>query len=86
MAARGFWLASDRDAWTTAEVRDIAGRSGRYVGTQIGWRLRWDLRPGNVRFETGLAHFFDGGFVRQAPNSNRQGDSTYAYAQLSFRL
>ena len=25
VAARGFWLASDRDAWTTTAVRDIAG-------------------------------------------------------------
>jgi len=86
VSVRGFWLASDRDAWTPAGVRDTSGSADSYVGTQIEWRLRWDLRPENVRLETGLAHLFDGGFIREAPNSNRQGDSTYAYAQLSFRL
>ena len=86
VAVRGFWLASDRDAWTPAGVRDPAGDSGRYLGTQIEWRIRWDLVPGNVHLETGLAHLFDGGFVRHAPDSNRQGDSSYGYAQLRFRL
>jgi hypothetical protein len=86
VAVSGFWLASDRDAWTMAGARDVTGDSRKYLGTQIEWRLRWDLRPGNVRFETGLAHLFDGGFVRDAPNSNRQGDSSYAYAQLIFQI
>jgi len=86
VSVRGFWLASDRDAWTTAGVRDPTGRSGSFVGTQLEWRLRWDLRPGNVRLEMGLAHLFDGGFIRRAPNSNREGDSSYGYAQLSFRI
>jgi hypothetical protein len=86
VAARAFWLASDRDAWTTAGVRDPTGRSDRHLGTQIEWRLRWDPRPGNVRLEIGLAHLFDGAFVRQAPGSNRQGDSSYGYTQITFRL
>lgn len=81
---RGFWLASDEDAWTAARVVDPSGDSGRYLGTQIEFRLRWDLLPGNVRLETGYAHLFSGSFVDDAPNSNRQGDSDYVYAQLSF--
>ncbi|NNL64871.1 MAG: alginate export family protein, partial [Myxococcales bacterium] len=86
VALRGFWLAERRDAWTTSGVRDPAGRSGRYVGSQIDFRLRYDVVPGNVRLETGFAHLFDGGFVKSAPNSNRQGDTTYGYLELTFRL
>ena len=42
--------------------------------------------PGNVTLETGLVHRFDGGFVRDAPNSDRPGDSSFAYAALTFAL
>lgn len=86
VALRAFWLAERRDAWTTSGVRDPAGRSGRYVGSQIDFRLRVDLLPGNVRLETGFAHLFDGGFIESAPNSNRQGDTSYGYLELTFRL
>lgn len=79
---RAFWLASDRDAWTTAGLRDVAGRSGRFIGQQIEARLRWEVVPGNYRFETGVAHLFAGEFRDNAPGSNRQGDATYAYSQV----
>ena len=85
-AARGFWLASDRDAWTTAGVIDPSGDSGRYLGTQIEFRIRVDLIPGNATLETGYAHIFGGDFIDAAPNSNEQGDSDYFYTQITLRF
>ncbi len=49
-------------------------------------RLRWEVVPGNVRLETGVAHLFSGEFMNNSPNSNGQGDATYVYSQLVFNL
>ena len=83
---RGFWLAEDRDAWVGAGLHDPSGDSGRYLGTQVELRLRWDLLPGNVRLEGGFAHLFAGGFRDDAPGSNGAGDATYFYLQATLRL
>ncbi len=83
---RGFWLAQKRDAWVGSGLADPTGRSGRYLGTQIELRVRWDVFPGNVRLETGLAHLFAGAFRDDAPGSNGQGDATYVYAQAAVRF
>ena len=83
---RCFWLASKRDAWTTTGVRDSNGDSGRYIGSQIDFRIRWNLLPENVRIEAGYAHLCAGRFIDEAPNSNRQGDSNYVYVQTQFRF
>ena len=79
---RAFWLASDSDAWTTTGVRDPSGQSGSYIGSQIEFRIRWRILPGNLALETGYAHLFAGEFIDNAPNSNMQGDSNYACAQI----
>lgn len=85
VAARGFWLAARRDAWTTAGVRDASGRSGRYIGTQIEAQLQWAAIPGNLDIESGIAHIFDGA-VMDSPPGNGNGAPTYLYLQatLSF--
>jgi hypothetical protein len=82
-AYRGFWLASKKDAWTTSGVVDPAGDSGRFIGQQLEFSLRWDVLPGNLRLETGYAHLFAGNFIDDAPNSNREGDSDYVYTQAT---
>ena len=82
MAYRGFWLASDQDAWTTARTRDVTGNSGSFIGQQIEARFRYDVVPGNYRFEAGLVGLFDGEFMRKAPNASNQGDAFYAYTQI----
>ncbi len=84
LAHRAFWLASDRDAWTTSGVRDAAGATSSYLGQQLEARLRWALVPENLQFEVGAAHLFDGTFLKNAPNATRQGDATYLYTQLTF--
>lgn len=84
LAYRAFWLASDRDAWTTSRVRDASGSTDSFVGHQIEIRLRYDIVPKNLRLESGLAHLFAGNFIDNAPNSPDQGDATYLYAQMGL--
>lgn len=83
---RLYWLASDKDAWTTSGVRDRSGRSGSFVGNQLEASVRWDLIPGNLRLEAGGAHIFAGDFIEEAPNAAQRGDTTYGYASLELRF
>lgn len=80
-AYRAFWLASDRDAWANTGVVDPSGESGTLIGQQIELQLRWRPLPGNLLLEAGYARLFDGGFMKDAPNSVDGGDSNYVYVQ-----
>ena len=82
-ALRGFWLASRYDAWAGTGVADPTGASGRYLGTQIEGRFRWTILPGNLQFEAGLAHIFEGGFAHRAPDAPHQGNPTYGYMEVT---
>lgn len=84
IAYRGFWLDSNKDAWVTTGVRDVAGDSGDFIGHQIEMRVRWNVVPKNLRLEIGFAHLFDGEFMKSALNAPDQGDVTYLYSQASF--
>lgn len=80
---RGFWLASDKDAWTTANLQDPRGKSGSFVGSQLELRIRWKLLPGNLELEAGYAHLFAGEFIDDVPDGTLRGDTDYAYSQLT---
>ncbi|MGE0385399.1 MAG: alginate export family protein [Gammaproteobacteria bacterium] len=82
-ALRGFWLASDRDAWTGAGVRDATGNSGSYIGTQAEAEIRWSIIPGNLDLETGIAHVSGGGLMERPPG-NGNGDPTYVFLAATF--
>lgn len=84
IAHRGYWLASTRDGQGRSGLVDGIGASGRFAGQQIETRIRWDVRPQNVRLEFGAAHVFHGRFMRNAPGANGQGNPTFAYAQTIF--
>ena len=84
IAYRAYWLASDRDEWTTSAVRDVTGKTSSFLGQQIEARVQWNILPGNVLLESGIAHLFAGEFMDEAPNSNRQGDATYCYSQIEI--
>ena len=49
----------------------------------ISDRRVWALLPGNLQFEAGLAHIFQGSFPKNAPNANGEGSPTYGYTQLT---
>jgi len=83
-AHRFYWLASSTDTWPTAQLRDMTGASGRYLGHQAEIRIRWDTIPGNLRIEAGTAYHFKGRFVTDAPGSTGEGDGAYAYIQSTI--
>jgi hypothetical protein len=84
VAHRGYWLASNKDAWVVARVQDPGGDSGTYLGQQLEGRIRWDIVPEIIRSEVGAAYFFKSGFAKGAPNANQQGDSNFIYSQITF--
>lgn len=75
------WLASRRDAWIVAGLRDPSGGSGRYVGELAEGVLRWHPLGPNLTVEGGGAYLRRGTFARTAPGG-RPDPSAYVYAQL----
>jgi hypothetical protein len=82
-AVRGVWLASERDAWTAAGLRDRTGRSGSDVGQQYEFRARWDIVPKSFNLEVGAAYLAAGSFQDRA-SGNQGRDASYAYVQTTF--
>lgn len=79
---RQVWLASARDAWTTAGLRDTSGGSGRFVGQQVEARLRYHVLPRNLSLELGGALLFRGHFGTGIAG-NTGNDPIYVYAQVT---
>lgn len=82
-AVRPVWLAEERDAWTSANLRDSSGRSGKHVGTQYEVRLRWDLLPRSFQLDTGAVYLAEGDFQDRASSGQGQS-SSYAYVQCTW--
>lgn len=83
--ARLVWLASARDAWTTAGLRDPWGASGTFVGEQLEARVRWTPFPRNLVFEVGGAAFLRGAFALNAPGG-RAAPTLYLMTQVTGTL
>ncbi|MEM7517659.1 MAG: alginate export family protein, partial [Planctomycetota bacterium] len=83
-ASRMHYLASDRDAWTTAGLIDPTGNTNRYLGNLSEVRVRWEAKPKNIRVEVGIAQLTRGDFADDAPGANDEGDATYGYLQTTF--
>ncbi len=80
IAFRGYWLASDDDAWTVSGIRNPPGVSESYIGSQLEGSLRWDIVPGNVRLEAGGAYLIAGDLMDDA----NKDDANYLFTQLEF--
>lgn len=81
-SARGYWLASSADEWTTAGIGNTGGASVRHVGTQWEFIGRWELGAAGGRVEAGLVRLTAGDLMKNAGKR----DATYTFAQttLSF--
>lgn len=79
-AHRLVWLASARDAWTTAGLRDPSGASGSFVGQQLELRIRVRLVPQTLTVELGGAMLVRGRFAREAPKGSSEATK---YGQLT---
>lgn len=84
VAWRGLWLSSRNDVWAATGIRDITGRSGRFVGHQLETRWRWNPLPEvGLQFEVGLAYLFHGAFQEDAPGGQGR-DTFFSYVQTVF--
>lgn len=86
VAYRVLRLAAAADAFASTGVRDRSGRSGRDAGQQVDVRARVWIRPGVLRFETGVTYLVTGPFLEQAPNATREGNTTHVYADLTYTI
>lgn len=82
---RVYWLASSKDAWTTAGLQDKSGNTGDYVGHQLELLARWDFNS-SLNFETGWAHLFKGTFAKETKNAPDKQDIDYFYVQSMLRF
>lgn len=85
MSHRFFWLAEDKDSWTTARLRDRTGKTGNFIGQQLELSARWDVNS-SWNLETGWAHLFKGTFAKEAPGAPNPKDVDYFYVQSLFRF
>lgn len=81
-AARGYWLASAADEWTTTGIGNTGGASVRHVGTLWEFIGGWELDAARLRLEAGLVRLSAGELMKNAGKRN----ATYTFAQttLSF--
>lgn len=84
VAYRPLWLESAFDSFSSTEIRDRAGRSGKFAGNQIEGRIRYWLLPKVARLDTGFALLAKGRFLRDAPNVQTTADTRYAYSDITF--
>ncbi|MEM6676015.1 MAG: alginate export family protein [Planctomycetota bacterium] len=78
---RFHFLASDRDAWVPAGLRDPNGDSGDEIGTLTEFRVRYDIAPKSLRLEFGAAYLAAGEFIDNVGDGK---DSLYTYVQTNF--
>lgn len=75
------FLASPRDVWTVARLRDPTGASGRLIGHTVDTRARYRFQDRKLSAEIGASVFLPGEFAKSAPNS--PGETTlFGYVQL----
>lgn len=79
------FLASARDVWTVARLRDASGTSGKFVGHTIDARARYRFKDRKLDLEVGASLFSPGEFAKSAPNS--PGETTlFGYIQMLSRF
>lgn len=85
MTIRPVWLYARRDAWAGSGVRDAAGRSGRYVGTQLDIRLRRQFGD-HFELEVGGAYLKYGSYARRLITHHNSGHTRYGYLQFTLKV
>ncbi len=78
----GYWLASDRDRWNIANVRDTSGNSGNFLGHEFDIRYRSSITP-LINTNIGYSVFTPGEFTK---NMKSQDTSQFFYFELSLYL
>lgn len=76
-----YWLASDADRFSAADLRDRQGNSGSMIGHEFDGRVRWQITA-KVEAILGYAHFTPGDFTR---NEGRSQDTDFAYLEITLK-
>lgn len=84
VAVRPLWLDSATDSFASTGLRDAAGASGHYAGTQLDTRVRYWLKPGSVRLAVGAAMLAKGRFLEEAPRAPDHGDTHYGFFEVTW--
>ncbi|MCA9257053.1 MAG: alginate export family protein [Phycisphaerales bacterium] len=79
---RSFWLASDRDAFVSARIRDPLGQSGDWIGHEIDLRAQYAISD-EVGLDLGFAHFMPGSFTSHAGDASVD-DNDFFYVQVTI--
>lgn len=81
-----FWLQSKFDNWYNSSGGNMrtktSGDRGYYIGSELSLRMYYEFNK-NLKFESGYAHFFPGGYVKDSGN-NDDVDWFYTQAALKF--
>lgn len=75
-----YWLASDRDRWANANLRDPTGKSGDFIGHELDFRARYPFGP-HVDATVGYAHFEPGNFPE---NRGKDTPTDFLYLEVSL--
>ncbi len=89
VAYRPAWLASAKDSWTGANLRDKTGDAGRFIGQQIEASLRYDLARYFLSFELGGVLLVTGDFAKTITATSAtplRDATTYGYAMATLAL
>ncbi len=74
-----YWLASDKDRWSNANLRDKKGNSGNFIGHEFDIRARYALSS-KIETTVGYAHFTPGNFTR---NTGKRDNTDFLYLEIS---
>ncbi len=81
---RPTWLDSARDALVGAGLADPTGGAGDFVGHVLEVRAQRPVLGGRIRLDAGVGLLVHGEFLREAPTAPREGDTRYAYLQMTL--
>jgi len=80
-----FWLENKNDSWYSSSGSVIrsktSGERDSYVGTEASLRAYYEINK-YVKWETGYAHFFSGGYVK---DTGADDDADFVYTQMTFK-
>lgn len=77
-------LASDRDSWVIARLRDPTGQSGDFIGHTLDARARYWVVPDSLRLELGASGLIYGDFPQDVPGGPDGDRTLFGYAQLTL--
>ena len=82
-AYRIYWLASDKDSFIRAGLRDPTGEDSAFLGQELDLRARYRVFE-HWSLEIGYAHFFPGDFVKDVSGSREDSDFFYVSTVLKL--